>query len=72
MALPVQCQSMSSEVNGVLVQVVVSKHSIHGGGLGVKAWDGLPAGWIIIFVVLCEHQEVFEPSLLKHPHQICG
>ena len=46
---------MPGEVNGVLIKVVVSKHRTHGGGLGVKAWDGLPGVGVIIFVVLGKH-----------------
>lgn len=62
---------MSSEVDGVFVQVVVSKDGAHGGGLGVEARDGLPGGGVVILEVLSEHQEVLEPPLLKHAHQIC-
>lgn len=63
---------MSGEVDGVLVKVVVSKDGTHGGGLGAEAWDGLPGVGVVILVVLGKHQEVLEPPLLKHAHQICG
>lgn len=62
---------MSSEVNGVFVQVVVSKDGAHGGGLRVEARNGFPSGGVIILEVLSEHQEILEPPLLEHAHQIC-
>lgn len=61
---------MTCEINGVLVEVKVGEHRVHGGGFGVEARHGLPCGWVIVTVILGEHQEVLEPSLFKHAHQI--
>ena len=63
-----KCQSMTSEILGVLIQVEFGIHIPHGSVVRVNV---LPSPWIFQIEVLCKDKEVLETSFLKHTHEIC-
>ena len=63
---PVKRQGVSCYINGVPVEVKMSEHSAHGGGVGVEPWHGFPRCRILLLEVLRKHQEIAETSFLEH------